>query len=609
MNNGFKRKKGKLLLNYKNIHYYDIIGYILVLGICFLIFQHGDLFHTVSSSYAYLYGHFSDFYDYNKPLVGRNDYLPIIYVIFAIWEFPLRLFGLLHDVASSGITLGKVEFIWSKLLLVLFYFGTLVVIGKMSPLLTKKEKQARLIPVLFATSPIALFAVFIFGQYDIIGLFFTMVGFYYYIKNNYIKFSIFFSIAISLKFFPLIIFLPLILLVEKRVLYLAKYILIALAATLLQFLIYYKSEVFRHEIFAITKDQAGALKNFSISPFMGIPYLFIIVIIICLYAYIRDPEDNDEKNKLAVFLSISSYACMFSTIVWHPQWLIIIMPFFALSFVYVNNGKRVLLIDLLGMVSFVYIVANIFPQNVDVNMAYAGMFRSVFPHNPLFLKDFFKPKLMPLVMSFFTVYLFSPLLIQIFQRIGQKNDEALKNENMYIRSRFYLGMAVFIIPVFVCILMPVSLAQKINPTAGTVQGLMITQAEETAGPINGGTSVKQTFIAEKNKLSIIGVEFATYERINKCKVTLELIDSSNNKIASKIIDGEAIKDNDFIDFYFPPINNSNGRKYTVKISSDGTSDNSITVWKTKASVYQSVDLFANDMMISGNMCMKVYYLY
>src|SRR5476651_2579914 len=71
--------------------------YTLLLGFCFLIFQQGDLFHTSTSSYAYLEGHFIDFYDYNKKVVGGNDYYALIYIIFAIWNIPLKIFGLMHN--------------------------------------------------------------------------------------------------------------------------------------------------------------------------------------------------------------------------------------------------------------------------------------------------------------------------------------------------------------------------------------------------------------------------------------------------------------------------------------------------------------------------------
>jgi uncharacterized membrane protein len=98
-------------------------------------------------------------------------------------------------------------------------------IGKV---ISNNSTKAKWLSAIFASSPIAVFAVFIFGQYDIIGIFFTMLGFYYYVKDNRLRFSLFFSLAISVKYFALIPFLPLLLLKEKRILPLLKYILISL---------------------------------------------------------------------------------------------------------------------------------------------------------------------------------------------------------------------------------------------------------------------------------------------------------------------------------------------------------------------------------------------
>src|SRR5215212_778910 len=65
---------------------FDFILYAFVVTSCYILFQQTDLFHTSSSSYAYLNGHIADYYDYNnKILPGWEYYLPLGYIIFAIW--------------------------------------------------------------------------------------------------------------------------------------------------------------------------------------------------------------------------------------------------------------------------------------------------------------------------------------------------------------------------------------------------------------------------------------------------------------------------------------------------------------------------------------------
>ena len=152
------------LLEIYTKHLKSFLFYLVFLLICFLIFQHGDLFHTSISSYALLNGHFADFYDYNKIIVGRNDYYILMYIIFAIWNIPLKLLGYC---ISKPIFLTPIELIWTKLLLVILFFLTVYIIYKIANLISNNTKKSNYISYIFATSPIAIFDVFIFGQYDI----------------------------------------------------------------------------------------------------------------------------------------------------------------------------------------------------------------------------------------------------------------------------------------------------------------------------------------------------------------------------------------------------------------------------------------------------------
>jgi hypothetical protein len=63
-----------------NFSVVDLILYVLVVTSCYVLFQQKDLFHTSSSSYAYLNGHITDFYDYNNKIILGEDpfYLPLV---------------------------------------------------------------------------------------------------------------------------------------------------------------------------------------------------------------------------------------------------------------------------------------------------------------------------------------------------------------------------------------------------------------------------------------------------------------------------------------------------------------------------------------------------
>jgi hypothetical protein len=594
-----------------NLSVRDFVFYVLVVTSCYVLFQQTDLFHTSSSSYAYLNGHIADFYDYNNQILpGWEYYLPLIYILFAIWNIPLKLFGLMHDLSVSGIMLGIGELAWAKLLIVSFYFATAFVIFLIAKSISGQSQKAKYLAVIFATSPIAIFTAFMMGEYDVIGVFLTMLGFYFYVKHDYLKFSLFFSLAISLKMFPLVIFVPLLLLVEKRILHILKYGAIALAATLLQIVIYYNNTAFRSSFFAVASGRISFLEVFSLSPVNSSPYLIILITIICIYAYVKEVDLDSEQYKTAINIALLSYAILFATVFWHPQWLLMIVPFFALSYLYVKEASKSYLIDIAGMFAFIYIVVNQWEHNVDVSMLSNGLLRSFFTYIPLSTSQLFVPQFSYIFMGVFFVYLFSPLLIQLFQatnRVKQQVVEDFNTSNNTLRARFYLGVAIFVIPCLFCALAPKDIARKLDPTAYTIPGLVIQEVDAQVGDINRKISIKQSFVAEYDKLFDVNVQMSTGARVNQCEVTLTLSDDQNKIVAVRKLDCASIVDHAFYSFDFRPIEHSKGKTYTLEISSNGTGKNSITAWKSTNDMYPPGKLYKNGEEQMGDLSIALFY--
>ncbi len=589
----------------------DFVLYVLVVAGCYVLFQQTDLFHTSTSSYAYLNGHLADYYDYNNSILpGWDLYLPLVYILFAIWNIPLKVFGLMHDPAVDGITLSIPELAWTKLLIVVFYFATAYVLFLITRSLSGQPQKAKYIAVIFATSPIAIFGAFLFGQYDIIGVFFTMVGFYFYSQRDYFKFSLFFSLAISLKMFPLVIFLPLLLLVEKRILHLLKYGAIALAATALQIAMYYHNVSFRSDFFSVASGRISFLAELNLSPVNSSPYLIILITMICIYAYIKEVDLDSEQYRTAINLSLLSYAVLFSTVFWHPQWLLMIVPFFALSYLFLLDAWKSYLIDIAGMLAFIYITVNQWENNVDVAMLSHGLLRSLFTYIPLSTRQIFLPQFTYIFMGVFFVYLFSPLLIQWFQsadRRGQSAGEELRSSNSYLRARFYLGLAIFVIPALFCALAPREIARTLDPTAYMIPGLAVQPADAQVGDINRNSSVQQSFIAEQDRLSIINLRLGTWDRVNQCAATLSLLDDRQNVVAERELDCASIVDNAPYSFDFEPIEESKGKLFYLEIRSNGTTRNSITAWKSSNDVYPSGKLYKNGEEETGDLSIALFY--
>lgn len=591
-------------------------AYLFVLALCFLLFQQGDLSHTTASSYAYLNGHFADFYDYNKKYMGGNDYLPLIYVIFAIWNIPLHLFGLTSSMGGMGaplpIELLAIERAWAKLLLVAFFFAAAKVLAKISGVIGEGVDGVRPpVASIFATAPIAIFCIFIFSQYDIIGVLFTLLGFYFYLRKDLTRFAWFFSIAISFKYFALFIYFPLILMVEKRHLHIAKLVLIGFVVTAVQLAIYWGGDVFRGEIFALATGKAlGALagklsfKNTQV-------YVFCSYIIGCLYLYLKKFDVDLEWKRAAMLVPIAAYGLMFSAVVWHPQWIIIVMPFFALAYTYVRNRKLFAYVDLLGMLAFIWMCVNIWPHNVDVGMINRGVLREFMPLPPLIVSDFMRLSMFPTFSLIFYLYLFSPILILIVENVSRQYGRRQEIGGRLVFIRFIAGISIFLIPALACTFIPFSLALKINPDiiVNTYKMSALSEMGEVpVGEIIGGKMVVQTFKPKLNGLTAISVQLATYARENHGEVRLRLEDNEGQNLAEKIVDASEILDNRYFIFAFDPILDSEGKAYRLTIQSDKSyPGNAITAWASKSNVYSEGELSFAGVATGGDIVMRIYF--
>ncbi len=570
---------------------------------------------------AYVDGHFMDFYDYNKTVVFRNDYLPIVYAIFALVMLPLKLLGLTHSVSWSSNVVQQMIFQLAvcKTFLAIVFFATVYVIQKISALMDNQPNRF-LSGSLFATAPIAIFAVFIFGQYDIIGLFFTILGFYYYAKRDLTKFSIFFSIAIGFKFFALIPFIPLLLLAEKNLLRLLKYGLIGIAVTLFQMILYSGSPAFRSEIFTIAYGKLGDTtgKGWSFGN-IGI-YAILGYCGLCLYAFLKKRKGDYDFNKTAILVCIAAYAFVFVSVAWHPQWIIIPMPFFALAARYIKNKNIFYVVDIVGMLAFIWCVESTFP-GIGLAMMTTSLIRLIggfFHRVSLFYQLPLLPiQLFPFFKIVFELYLFSPLLIMAYEKYFPHSADSNMGEpprrNYYFMARFLVGLAIFLIPVFFCVFASPSLAEKIDANDARIRylerGTIIQSGHATSvGEILRGTVVAQTFKAEHDQLSAVSILFATSTPQKSTEIKITLVDDQDREIASTTVNAKELRNGAYYNFSFSPIADSAGQTYKIQLtSSDGMPGSAATAWASLDNVYPDGVLTINQTQQPGDLLFCLFY--
>jgi len=593
-----------------------LIAYFLIIAVCFFSYIQLDIGHTTYSSYAFLDGHILDFYDFNKKTLGGNDYLPSIYIIFAIWNIPIYLLGLATTPEYRPFIeyISPFEIFWSKLLIGLLFLATIKVISHISKIIDdgKSNLLKNDAGLLLATAPIAIFAVFIFSQYDITGLLFSIIGIYYLFRKDNIKFALFFSFAISFKYFALVIFIPLLLLSEKRIIRIIGYTLIALSVTIFELAFYWRSEIFRGEIFTLMSHKLGDAYGGHSSLITWPLILMITYGAMCAYLFFKRVKEGQEFYRLAIFSCIAAYACMFDSVLWHPQWLILLMPFFALAYRYLPRPKYMAYLDILGMISYTWICLIYWPNNVDVSMVNFGILKQFFPKVSLIGSDFIFPALNGFFIRFFHIYVFSPILVYFYQNI-------IKNKTIYddltlrvLFSRVFIGIGIFLTLTLLSLYLPTSIANSINPDAYLRRYSIDNINKSTGKTVNeilDGHTVTQHFKAKSNGLAAVGIQMANYQRKPSGFLILTLKNMNGDVVASNKIEASKIQDNQMYRFKFSSLVDSESHSYVLLIQSIGAvSGSAVTAWVDESD--EAVDIGGLELdgkRQKGGLVMQLYY--
>ena len=262
-----------------------------------------------------------------------------IYIVFAVWNFPLwiaeKFFGV--DVFNSVLCL-----MWGKTLLLLSSVMIARAVYQLCITLKLTKERSALAVMLFLTSNFFMTSVIMMCAYDIVALYFAIVGINYFYKNDMKKFTICFMLAIPLKFFALLIFIPLLLLKEKRIPHIIGYVFMSILPILVFRILlpcqamYGETETVAFNIFnmfkatnlsnlaflyVVTYEQPAALSRMYIPVF-----LWIILFLIC---YFIELKTEDDMRKWGIYVCFLTYAILFATCMSHPYWLLIMVPFAA----------------------------------------------------------------------------------------------------------------------------------------------------------------------------------------------------------------------------------------------------------------------------------------
>ncbi len=355
-----------------------LFGSIFV-GIILFSTMYEDFFatyrHGLNFWYALSEGHPLSFYSYAKEIAGATlnrgikcgaAYDFTIYGIFAIWNFPAWIYEKLSGNSAESCLLCL---IWGKLLLAAVAVSSAAGVKKIYEFITGDREGSKTVLFVYLFSGILIVSAFFIGQYDIIGVMFAVYGVYYYLKGDYRKFYLLFALAITCKYFALLLFVCLVLLYEKRILYIIRDMALGCWLVLAEKLLFSLGKSYAEihpevemaarsgkKIVAtgILSSRMGYL--FSLQYHMGVDSISIFVVAIGLllaYCYLQKREENYAFYYKTVYVSFAVNIFFIIFTASTPYWAVLTVPWLVLM-IYCNgeNIKLNMIAETIGSCAF-----------------------------------------------------------------------------------------------------------------------------------------------------------------------------------------------------------------------------------------------------------------
>ena len=263
-----------------------------------------------------------------------------VYMVIGIWNLPIfvlnKLFGINMFTAKA--------FLWCKLEIVFFLLLSAWMIGKILKDFDYSKEKIKFAQFMFLSSLMVLLPTMAIAQVDIITTFLMLWGMREYLKTDVVsvKFLLIFSFAASLKVFALFLFLPLVFLKEKRILYVIKDMIIGLVFSMLCILPYSWRTDYHESSDFLTEIMTKRL--FSVV-FPGgnsqIPAFISILIAICIFAYALEIQGKNKYFQYVVWIGAVVFSDFFIFVFAHPYWIVLLAPYVVILMMQNPTGTKV----------------------------------------------------------------------------------------------------------------------------------------------------------------------------------------------------------------------------------------------------------------------------
>ena len=309
---------------------------IAISALAFATFLYGDIRATFEHSFNFLDALFDgrpqDFYQVgidNNTFGHPAVYDVPIYLIFGVWNLPTYL---VHRVNEFDYLTSLPALLWLKTMLVVFTLVSTWLMMKIARELGLDKARAKWVGFFFLSSMTLFVPVLVVVQYDIISITFMLAGVLAYMRGRTGSFLGWFLVANTLKLFAVFIFIPLILLREKRLPRAIAQLVVGLLGVALCRLLYGGDPGYQISTGGFTEGMLERLASvgFNWGNGLTVPLFIVFMVGLAVFAYVKRISSERELQAFAVYLPLAAFLVFCAFVPLNPYWAALVAPFAVL---------------------------------------------------------------------------------------------------------------------------------------------------------------------------------------------------------------------------------------------------------------------------------------
>lgn len=257
---------------------------------------------------------------------GEVPYDIWVYLPFAVWNLPVYVWEKLSGLTFETNTLAL---LWIRCCTLVPLAGALWAVDGIGRDLGQSEERRSWACFLLGSSLFLFNGMFCVGQIDIFNTFFTLMGVRACLAGRHRAFVAWFALAVTFKNFGLFVFLPLMLLREKRVLPILRDGVLVCALTLASKLMFFRDKLQTPTGFDENRFLDGALARALDLGEVQLPLLAILVPALWVFCWLL-PREYGRDVRWVAWACLAGYASLFLSENICPYWEVLLTPCAAL---------------------------------------------------------------------------------------------------------------------------------------------------------------------------------------------------------------------------------------------------------------------------------------